>query len=98
MLGLGLSAAALAGSPQTAQAITTVLFYPLAFFSGLYLPLQEIHSETITKISTLLPTGAGFEALHASFTGHHPSLKSLLVLTGWALLSSTAAARLFRWE
>ncbi len=98
MLGLGLCAAALAASPQIAQAITAVLFYPLAFFSGLYLPLQAIHSATITAISTVLPTGAAFAALHASFSGHAPSLDSLLVLAGWALLTSVGAARVFRWQ
>jgi ABC-2 type transport system permease protein len=98
MLGLGLCAAALAGSPQIAQAITAVLFYPLAFFSGLYLPLQAIHSGTITAISKVLPTGAAFNALHASFSGRAPSLDSLLVLAGWALLSSVGAARVFRWQ
>jgi len=98
MLGLGLCAAALAGSPQIAQAITALLFYPLAFFSGLYVPLSEIHSGLITTISKVLPTGAGVNALHAAFTGHSPGAEPLLVLAGWALLTSLAAARLFRWE
>jgi ABC-2 type transport system permease protein len=98
MLGLGLCAASLAGSPQIAQAITALLFYPLAFFSGLYVPLSEIHSALITTISKILPTGAGFNALHAAFTGHSPGAEPLLVLVGWALVTSVGAARLFRWE
>jgi ABC-2 type transport system permease protein len=97
-LGLGLCAAALAGTPQVAQAITMVLFYPLAFFSGLYVPLAAIHSGLIHLIAKVLPTGAGFDALHASFTGHSPGAEPLLVLGAWALISSLAAARLFRWE
>lgn len=98
MLGLGLCAAALAGSPQLAQGITALLFYPLAFFSGLYVPLSEIHSGAITAISKVLPTGAGFNALHGAFTGHSPGAEPLLVLAGWALLTALAAAKLFRWE
>ena len=43
-LALGLCAAALASTPQVASALTVVLFYPMAFFSGLYIPIQEIHS------------------------------------------------------
>lgn len=98
ILGLGLCAAALAGSPQVAQAITGLLFYPLAFFSGLYFPITAIHSALITQISKALPTGAGFNALHATFTGHSPGAEPLLVLAGWAILSGLAASRLFRWE
>lgn len=97
-LGLGLCAAALAGSPQVAGAFQALFFYPLAFFSGLYVPLQEIHSRLITDISKVLPTGAGFDALHAAFLGHSPGIESLLVLVGWAVATSVAAARLFRWE
>jgi ABC-2 type transport system permease protein len=98
MLSLGLCAAALAASPQMASAFTAVLFYPLAFFSGLYVPLQAIHSGVITEIAKLLPTGAGFNALHASFAGRSPGAGPLLVLAAWAVVASLAAARLFRWE
>jgi ABC-2 type transport system permease protein len=97
-LGLGLCIAAVAGSPQVAGAISIVCFYPLAFFSGLYVPLQEIHSALINEIAKLLPTGAGFNALHTAFGGHSPGAEPLLVLAGWAIVCSVAAARLFRWE
>ena len=97
-IGLGLLVAAVAKTPQIAQALTAVLFYPLAFFSGLYVPLQEIHSQLVNDIAKVLPTGAGFNALHAAFGGRSPGAGPLLVLVGWALVSGVVAARLFRWE
>jgi ABC-2 type transport system permease protein len=97
-IGLGLLVAAVAKSPQIAQGLTAVLFYPLAFFSGLYLPLQEIHSQLINDIAKVLPTGAGFNALHAAFGGQSPGVEPLLVLAAWAIGASLLAARLFRWE
>lgn len=97
-IGLGLLVAAVAGSPQVAQALTAVLFYPLAFFSGLYVPLQTMHSQVITDFSKLLPTGAGFNALHATFGGQSPGVEPLVVLAVWAVGASVLAARLFRWE
>ena len=97
-IGLGLLVAAVARTPQIAQALTAVLFYPLAFFSGLYVPLQSIHSQLITDIAKVLPTGAGFNALHNAFGGHSPGAGPLLVLAGWAIASWVAAAKLFRWE
>jgi ABC-2 type transport system permease protein len=98
MLGLGLSIGAVASSPQVAQAITVVVFYPLAFFSGLYVPIQEIHSAVITQLAKVLPTGAGYNALHAAFSGHSPGAEPLLVLAAWAIGCGVAATRLFRWE
>jgi len=97
-LGLGLCAAALARTPQIAGAFQALFFYPLAFFSGLYVPLQEIHSTALNDIAKVIPTGAGFNALHASFLGQSPGVEPFLVLAGWAIVFSVAAARLFRWE
>ena len=97
VLGLGLCAAALARSPQVAHAMTLLMFYPLAFFAGLYVPIQEIHSGLIAELAKVLPTGAGFNALHAAFSGHSPGAEPLLVLAAWALGSCVLAARLFRW-
>lgn len=97
-LGLGLCAAALAPSPQIAGAFQALCFYPLAFFSGLYIPIQELHSQVISAIAKVLPTGAGFNALHASFLGHSPGIEPLVVLAAWGIGCSVAAARLFRWE
>jgi ABC-2 type transport system permease protein len=97
-LGLGLCAASVASTPQVAGAFQALFFYPLAFFSGLYVPLQEIHSTALDDIAKVVPTGAGFNALHASFLGHSPGIEPLLVLAGWAIVTSLAAARLFRWK
>jgi ABC-2 type transport system permease protein len=97
-LGLGLCAAALASSPQVAGAFQVLFFYPLAFFSGLYVPIQELHSSVLTTIAKVIPTGAGFNALHASFLGHSPGIDPMLVLAAWAIGCGVAAARLFRWE
>jgi ABC-2 type transport system permease protein len=97
-LGIGLCGAALAPNPQVAGAFQALCFYPLAFFSGLYVPIQEIHSQLISTIAKVLPTGAGFNALHASFLGHSPGIEPLVVLVAWAIGCSVAAARLFRWE
>jgi ABC-2 type transport system permease protein len=98
LIGVGLCVGSVAGSPQAAHALTLVTFYPLAFFSGLYVPLTEIHSSLIHTIAKILPTGAGFNALHSTFTGHSASAQSLLVLVAWAIVTSVVAARSFRWE
>ena len=57
MFGIGLCVAAFAPSPQVANAIGSALFYPFAFFSGLYVPLIEFHSGVINQIAKVLPSG-----------------------------------------
>jgi hypothetical protein len=52
----------------------------------------------VDDLAKVLPTGAGFNALHATFSGHSPGVQPLLVLAAWAIGSSLAAVRLFRWE
>lgn len=67
-LGLGLCAAALAPSPQVAGAFQALFFYPLAFFSGLYVPIQELHSQVVSAIAKVLPTGAATRAVPTVFS------------------------------
>ncbi len=43
----------------------------------------------VSDISKVLPTGAGFNALHAAFGGHNPGVEPLLVLVVWAVGSAS---------
>lgn len=97
MFGLGLCLAAGAGTPQIANAIGGALFYPLAFFSGLYVPLTELHVGVINQISKALPSGAAFDALHASLAGRFPGGEPIGVLVAYSVVLTAAASRWFRW-
>ena len=96
MFGIGLCVAALAPSPQVANAIGPALFYPFAFFSGLYVPLIEFHSGVINQIAKVLPSGAAFNALNASLAGRFPGGEAVGVLVGYAIVSTAIAVRWFR--
>jgi ABC-2 type transport system permease protein len=98
LFGVGLCVAAIAGTPQLANGIGAACFYPLAFLSGLYVPVSTIHSSLVHTLSQAVPTGAAVNAFADSVAGRFPSADSLLVLLAWALLSGVAAVRLFRWE
>lgn len=97
MFGIGLFVAALAGSPQVANAIGLGLFYPFAFFAGLYFPLVELHSGVINQIAKVLPSGAAFDALHSSLAGYFPGGEAIGVLIAYAVVFSAMAVRWFRW-
>ena len=98
LFALGLCVAAIAGTTQLATGIGLALFYPLAFFAGVYFPLTVIGSSLVNQISEALPSGAAFDALHASFLGYFPSGEALGVLAGYTVVFTAAAVRWFKWD
>ena len=96
-LSMGLFVAALAPSPGVAYAGGAILFYPLMFFSGLYVPLPSF-PPVLQHISHATPLGAAWEAFQDAALGHWPSALALGTMAAYAVVFAVAAARLFRWE
>jgi ABC-2 type transport system permease protein len=97
LLALGLVIAATAPSGRTAGAIGAIVFFPMMFFAGLWVP-REAMGDTLRHVSDFTPLGAGVGALQDAMQGDFPRLLLLAVLAGWAVLGSLAARSLFRWE
>jgi ABC-2 type transport system permease protein len=97
MFGIGLFIAAFAGSARVALVIGGLLFYPLAFFSGMYGPLT-VYPGVVGQIAKWAPTGAAFYAIHGSLGGHFPGWSALGVLAAYAVFFSAIAVRWFRWD
>ncbi|MGH3149873.1 MAG: ABC transporter permease [Streptosporangiaceae bacterium] len=97
LMSFGLLVAAVAPTGRTAQVIGSLLFYPLMFFSGLWLPIPSM-PVTLQHISHATPLGAAWEAMAAAATGSWPHALPVLTMAGYAVVFGTAAARLFRWE
>ena len=97
LFSLGLCVAAVARTGRSAAAIGNALFFPLAFFAGLWLP-QPAMPDVLRTISELAPTGAAVAALTATMTGDLPSAQSLLLLVAYSAVFSFVAVRTFRWE
>ena len=97
LFSLGLVAAAIARTARAAVAIGNVLFFPLAFFAGLWLPQQAMPA-TLRGIAEVTPTGAAVDALNSTLAGQWPSTVPLLVLTGYTVVFSFVAIKRFRWE
>ena len=97
MLGLAALVAALAPSAKIANGITTVLFFPLMFFAGLWLPQQQM-PEMLRTVSRYTPLGAASQALTASVDGRFPPVTPLAVLAAYVVVFVGVAIRTFRWE
>jgi ABC-2 type transport system permease protein len=97
MLSLGLLIASLATTGRVAGAAGTMLFLPLMFFAGLWMP-QATMPAGLRTVGDYTPLGAAVSALQHSMAGQWPSNVGLAVLAGYAVVLGLAAWRFFRWE
>jgi ABC-2 type transport system permease protein len=97
LLALGLVLAAVLPSSKVAGAVGGILFFPLMFFAGLWVPRQGM-SDPLRTISDWTPLGASVRALTAATDGRFPPVGSLLVLTLYAVGFGVLAVRSFRWQ
>ena len=97
MLTLGLLVASLARTGRVAGAVGTMLFLPLMFFAGLWIPLATMPAG-LRRVSEDTPLGAAVAALQHSMSGQWPSATGLALLAGYAVVFGAAAWRFFRWE
>ena len=96
LLSLGLAVAALSPNGKIAGAVGNILFFPLMFFAGLWIPLP-VMPELLRRIGELTPLGAGVEALQEAAAGQWPDAGHLVVLVAYVVVLSAGAVRVFRW-
>jgi hypothetical protein len=87
----------LAPTGRAAGVIGTMLFFPLMFFAGLWIPRATMPA-SLREVSDLTPLGAAVQALQDSLHGSWPHPSALTVLAGYAVVFTVAAARFFRWD
>jgi ABC-2 type transport system permease protein len=97
LLAIGLAVAAVGGTGRVAQIIGSILFYPMMFFSGLWLPIPSMPT-VLQHIAHATPLGAAWEAFQRASLGHWPPALPLVTMVIYAVVFGIAAARLFRWE
>lgn len=97
MFAIGLLVAALAPSGASAGAIGLVLFFPMLFFAGLWIPRDSMNAVLLT-ISDFTPLGAAVQSLQDATVGDWPQLLHVIVLLAWMIAAVGLAARYFRWE
>jgi ABC-2 type transport system permease protein len=97
MLALGALIASIAKTARIAGAIGTLVFFPMMFFAGLWIP-QATMPATLRHISDYTPLGAAVAAIQQTMRDQWPSAGHLVVLAVYAAVLALAATRLFRWE
>lgn len=97
LFGIGLVIAAVAPSAGVAGAIGTILFFPLMFFAGLWIP-RPVMPAALREVSDYTPLGAAVAAMQDAMQGSFPSATALLVLAAYAVVFGALALKLFKWE
>jgi len=97
LFGIGLVVAALAPNGRAATSIGTLLFFPILFFAGLWIPRAAMPG-TLRHVSDFTPLGAGVQALQDAGAGLWPQPLHLAVMAGYVVVFGLVAARFFRWE
>ncbi|MGI8881309.1 MAG: ABC transporter permease [Jatrophihabitans sp.] len=97
LLGIGVFVAAVAPSAKVANAVGAMLFFPMMFFAGLWLPRAQMPS-ALRHISDYTPLGATVQAMQDATQGQFPGALQLGVLAAYAVMFGALAVRMFRWE
>jgi ABC-2 type transport system permease protein len=93
LLSLGLVIAARARSAGIATGFGVPTMIVNFFFAGVYVPLQQL-PHLLRAVSGFIPYGAIVD----TWSGSGAAWQHLLVLAGYTVVGSLAAARFFKWE
>lgn len=97
LLGVGLLVGSVVPTASSGQVIGMLLYFPILFFAGVYVPLQ-VMPQGIRTASSYTPAGAAVQALTDSWAGGAPGASSLLVMGAYAVVAGGLAVFLFRWD
>lgn len=97
LLAIGVLIGALVPTAQAGVGVGMLLYFPMLFVAGIYLPL-EIMPDGLQTISSWTPPGAAANALGDAWAGTAPGGGSLVLLVVTAIVAGGLATRFFRWE
>lgn len=97
LFSIGLLIAGVFRTARAAQGVGTLLFFPMMFFAGLWVP-REAMPDTVNRIGDFTPLGSAVQAIRDTADGGWPTTLNLVVLLAYVVIVSAAAIRFFRWQ
>lgn len=101
LCSLGIALTAFTPTPDAASTIAPFSVVMLAFFSGIWIPVDQLPNwlETVGKVFPLYHLALGLQtSLAPGANGSGIEWENVLVLALWALAGARIAGRRFRWE
>lgn len=96
-LAIGSLVSSTAPSAKVAGAIGTILFFPMMFTAGVWLPVAAM-PDGMRRVVEYTPMGAAARGLDQAAAGDWPGTGHLLVDVAWVVIVGVAAIRTFRWS
>lgn len=101
LAAIGLAVANFVRRADAAPAIANLTFFPLAFLSGVFFPIQGA-PEWVVRLAHVFPLSHIVESFTACFSPHTQgggfALQDLASVAVWGALAMAVAVRRFRWE
>jgi ABC-2 type transport system permease protein len=98
---LGIALTAFTTTPDSASTIAPFTVVILAFFSGIWIPVDQLPQwlETVGKVFPLYHLALGLQtSLSPGATDSGLDLENVLILALWAVAGARIASKRFRWE
>ena len=98
---LGIALTAFTPTPDAASTIAPFTVVILAFFSGIWIPVDQLPQwlETVGKLFPLYHLALGLQTtLSPNASGSGIDAENIAILAIWALAGARIASRRFRWE
>lgn len=97
LFAVGLVVAALSPTARLAGSVGPLLFFPMLFLAGVWLPRDRM-PDLLATIGAYSPLGALIDTVAAAWAGASPEPGQLIALAVLAVVLGAVAARTFRWE
>ncbi|NLL78650.1 MAG: ABC transporter permease [Clostridiales bacterium] len=99
MFSIGLMMASVCRTVKSANAITSLVYFPMLFLSGATIPF-ELFPEGLQKISSVLPLTQGIKLMKTASMGMQTEKNGsiVLLLLGITLVCCLISVKTFRWE
>nr|WP_297429428.1 ABC transporter permease [uncultured Actinotalea sp.] len=97
MIAVGCVVAALVPSASTANGVGMLLYFPMLFFAGVWVP-GPLMPDALAAVSSWVPLGAAAQAMETAWFGSGVPAQQVLVMVAWTAVLVPVAARVFRWR
>lgn len=99
MLSIGLLMASLCRTVKAANAVTSLVYFPMLFLSGATIPF-ELFPEGLQKVAAVLPLTQGIKLMKEASMGMQTegAVWRIVLLIGITLVCTVISVRTFRWE
>jgi ABC-2 type transport system permease protein len=97
LFAIGMLVAALSPNARIAGSIGPVLYFPMLFLAGTWLPRDKM-PDWLATIGAYSPLGALTDTIGATWAGAAPHVGQLAMMAALTVALGVIAARIFRWE